>query len=162
MTVRQVRVAFLIGAFAAIFPLSLGFADGPRLTRPEARARPTIDEHIHLAKGDTLVALLSDRGLSTPEAFAWSKAASTAFDVRRMRPRRGLTLRFETETRKLRAIRYEIDDRSLLVIESNGGVLEARREALPYVTEVRGVAGTIARGLWEDLTAAGAPEEVAA
>ena len=161
-TVRQVRVALLLGALAATFPISLGLADGPRAATPKARVAPFVDEHIQLAKGATLVARLSDRGLSTPEAFAWSKAASAAFDVRRMRPRRGLTLRFETATRKLRAIRYEIDDRSLLVVESNGGLLEARREALPYVTEIRGVAGTIARGLWEDLTAAGAPEEVAA
>jgi murein DD-endopeptidase MepM/ murein hydrolase activator NlpD len=108
-----------------------------------------------------MVTLLTDRGLSTPEAYAWSKAASTAYDVRRMHPRRGLTLRFESQTRKLRAIRYEIDDRTLLVVESKDGQLEARRETLPYVTEVRGVAGTIERGLWEDLTAAGAPEEVA-
>jgi murein DD-endopeptidase MepM/ murein hydrolase activator NlpD len=79
-----------------------------------------------------------------------------------MHPRRGLTLRFDSETRKLHAIRYEIDDRTLLVVESAGGRLEARRETLPYVTEVRGVAGTVERGLWQDVTAAGAPEEVAA
>jgi murein DD-endopeptidase MepM/ murein hydrolase activator NlpD len=148
----QLRLVLAVGALGILLPPELASAGSPRV----------IDEHIHLAKGDTLVALLSDRGLSTPEAFAWSRAASTAYDVRRMHPRRGLTLRFEAETRKLRAIRYEIDDRTLLVVESKDGRLVARREDLPYVTEVRGVAGTIEHGLWEDLTAAGAPDEVAA
>jgi len=148
----QLGTALAVGAHAVLLSMTPALAESD----------PFIDEHIHLAKGDTLVALLSDRGLSTPEAFAWSKAASTAYDVRRMHPRRGLTLRFEAETRKLRAIRYEIDDRTLLVVESNDGRLVAHREDLPYVTEVRGVAGTIERGLWEDSAAAGAPEEVAA
>jgi murein DD-endopeptidase MepM/ murein hydrolase activator NlpD len=150
-----------------MFPVKLGLADRPHATRvkrqlpPEPPADQLVDEHIHLTKGDNLVTLLTDRGLSTPEAYAWSKAAGAAYDVRRMHPRRGLTLRFEAQTRKLRAIRYEIDDRTLLVVESKSGRLEARREELPYVTEVRGVAGTIERGLWEDVTSAGAPEEVA-
>jgi murein DD-endopeptidase MepM/ murein hydrolase activator NlpD len=164
----RIQVALLIGALGTVFPVRLGLADRPRVARVKnvvpapAPAEQLVDEHIHLAKGDTLVALLAERGLSTPEAYAWSKAAATAYDVRLMRPRRGLTLRFEAESRKLRAIRYEIDDRTLLVVESAEGGLEARREDLPYVTEVRGVAGTIEQGLWQDVTDAGAPDEVAA
>jgi murein DD-endopeptidase MepM/ murein hydrolase activator NlpD len=148
---RRIRVALFLGALGAVFPVRLGLAE-----------RPVVDEHIHLAKGDTLIGLLADQGLSTPEAYTWSKAASEVYDVRRMRPRRGLTLRFEAESRKLREIRYEIDDRTLLVVESKDGKLEARREDLPYVTEVRGVAGAIEHGLREDVTDAGAPDEVAA
>jgi murein DD-endopeptidase MepM/ murein hydrolase activator NlpD len=165
----RIQVALLIGALGAVFPVQLGLADRPRVVRVKKKVPPApapadrlIDEHIHLAKGDTLVALLADRGLSTPEAYAWSKAAAQAYDVRLMRPRRGLTLRFEAESRKLRGIRYEIDDRTLLVVEPTTSGLEARREDLPYVTEVRGVAGTIDEGLWLDVTEAGAPDEVAA
>lgn len=159
----------IAGTLGAMFPVQLGLADRPRsrelnhhtLRTVDPAADELVDEHIHLTRGDTLVTLLSGRGLSTPEAYAWSKAANTAYDVRRMHPRRGLTLRFEARTRKLRSIRYEIDDRTLLVVESRDGRLEARRETLPYVTEVRGVAGIIEHGLWQDLLAAGAPQEVA-
>lgn len=165
---RRWQVVLLIGALGAVFPVKLGRAERPRAVRvkrdlaPKPEAVYLIDEHIHLAKGDTLVGVLAGRGLSTPEAYAWSKAASQVYDVRRMHPRRGITLRFESDTRKLRAIRYEIDDQTLLVVESRGDRLEARREALPYVTEIRGVAGTIQRGLWQDVVDAGAPVEVAA
>jgi murein DD-endopeptidase MepM/ murein hydrolase activator NlpD len=166
LTDWRVRAVVLVAGLAAVFPATLGYAERPHPTavRRAARLAPDafVDEHIHLAKGDTLVGLLADRGLSTPEAYAWSKAASAAFDVRRMRPRRGLTLRFDAAGRELRSIRYEIDDRSLLVVESRDGRIEARREDLPYVTEIRGVAGTIGRDLWRDVTDAGAPAEVAA
>jgi murein DD-endopeptidase MepM/ murein hydrolase activator NlpD len=166
----RIQVALLIGALGAVFPVQLGLADRPKVVRvkkaiPAVTAAPgdeLVDEHIHLTKGDTLVALLAERGLSTPEAYAWSKAAAQAYDVRLLRPRRGLTLRFEAEGRKLQEIRYEIDDRTLLVVRSTGDRLEARREDLPYITEVRGIAGTIDEGLWQDVTDAGAPEEVAA
>jgi murein DD-endopeptidase MepM/ murein hydrolase activator NlpD len=146
-----------------MFPVQLGRAERPTPAARQAAADASfVDEHIHLAKGDTLVGVLANRGLSTPEAYAWSSAAARAYDVRRLRPRRGLTLRFRADGRKLSAIRYEIDDRTLLVVESTGGSIVARRESLPYVTELRGVAGTIENGLWRDVTAAGAPGEVAA
>jgi murein DD-endopeptidase MepM/ murein hydrolase activator NlpD len=163
-----IRLAVAFAVVGAFFPVRLGLADRAAIHGAKAKLPPSkasaddlFDAHIHLAKGDTLVSLLAEQGLSTPEAYAWSKAASKAFDVRRMRPRRGLTLRFESDTRKLRALRYEIDDRTLLVVESKGGKLDARREDLPYITEIRGIAGTIDHGLWQDVTEAGAPGEVA-
>jgi murein DD-endopeptidase MepM/ murein hydrolase activator NlpD len=59
------------------------------------------------------------------------------------------------------ALRYEIDDASTLVVECTGDVLTARRDTKPFLVEIRGVAGTVERGLWRDLVDAGAPPAVA-
>ncbi len=115
-----------------------------------------------MRRGDTLEALLASRGVGSEELRPWLAAAESVYDLRTLRPRRGLTFRFDRETRALEAIRYEIDRRSLLVLEAVGDRIEARREGLPYVVEVKGVAGRIERGLREDAVGAGVPERVVA
>src|SRR5206468_400195 len=59
------------------------------------------------------------------------------------------------------AVRYQIDGRTLLVLEAQeDGTIAARRELLPYFVEVRGVAGRIERGLREDAVEFGMPARV--
>ncbi|HJQ83270.1 MAG TPA: peptidoglycan DD-metalloendopeptidase family protein, partial [Candidatus Binatia bacterium] len=108
-----------------------------------------------------LESLLAARGVGTREARPWLAAAARVYDLRRIRPRRGLTLRFDRATHRLDAIHYEMDDRSLLVLERAGdGSVRAERAPLPYFIEVKGAAGGIERGLREDATAAGVPPGV--
>src|SRR5439155_571674 len=69
-------------------------------------------------------------------------------------------LRFDRATHALEAIRYEMDERSLLVLERTAGDIHAERAPLPYCAEVKGVAGGIERGLREGATGAGVPARV--
>jgi len=116
---------------------------------------------VHVERGDTFVGLLTLAGLDGIDAHEWTRATTTVFDPRRLQPGHGLTLRFASADRELLQIRYELDGRTLLVVERTRDELTARREKLPYIAEVRGVAGEITQGLWQDVTDAGAPPEVA-
>jgi len=136
-----------------------------RLARPSrAAARegatPGIaEEHVHVRRGDTLESLVAARGVAAAEARPWV-AAAAVHDLRRLTPRRGLTLRFDRATHTLEAIRYEMDDRSLLALERTASGIRAERAPLPYLTEVKGVARRIERGLREDATGSGVPPRV--
>jgi murein DD-endopeptidase MepM/ murein hydrolase activator NlpD len=122
----------------------------------------TVDEYLHVRKGDTLESLLAARGVGITEARDWIAAAADVFDLTKIRPRHGLTLRFDRETHAIESIRYEIDGKYLLVAELGGDGITARREDLPYFVEVKGVAGTISHGLREDTVASGVPPRIAA
>ena len=127
---------------------------------PVRGSRGTVEEHVHIRRGDTLARLLTSRGLTPGESATWVRAAARVYDVRGIRPRHGLTLRFDRATRTLEEVRYEIDDRSLLVLARTESGVTAEREGLPYFIEVKGVAGRIERGLEEDATLAGVPQSV--
>src|SRR5437867_2161402 len=109
-----------------------------RTSRPqsmEAGTRGAAEDHVHVRRGDNLARLLAARGVSQSEAEPWLAAASGVYDLRLLRPRRGLSLRFDRATHELEAIHYEIDDRSLLVLERTpDGIIQAQRTPLPYFT----------------------------
>ncbi len=136
---------------------------------PVARAEPpprhpgeTTDreEHVHLKRGDTLESVLAARGVDPADARPWLILAGSVYDLRRLHPRQGLTLRFDRATHTLDTVKYEIDDHALLVLERTPNGISARRAALPYFTEVKGAAGRIERGLREDATDAWVPGNV--
>jgi murein DD-endopeptidase MepM/ murein hydrolase activator NlpD len=133
-----------------------------RAHRAPAGGRGTFDEHIHVRKGDTVENILAARGVGITEAREWIAAAADVFDLTKIRPRQGLTLRFERETHALESIRYEVDQRKLLVAEQAGDGITARLEDLPYFVEVKGIAGTIDHGIREDTVTAGVPARIAA
>jgi murein DD-endopeptidase MepM/ murein hydrolase activator NlpD len=136
-----------------------------RVTRRPHRApsdRGTFDEHIHVRKGDTVENILAARGVGITEAREWIAATADVFDLTKIRPRRGLTLRFDRGTHALESIRYEVDQRKLLVAQHGGDGITARLEDLPYFVEVKGIAGKIDRGLREDTVTAGVPARIAA
>ena len=135
---------------------------GARVAGTVRGSRGSVDEHVHLRRGDTLGSILAARGVSDTEASPWLTAAADAYDLRSLKPHRGLTLRFDRATRALESISYEIDDHALLVLEDAGGGITARREALPYFIEVKGIAGRIDRGLRADALDAGVPERIVA
>jgi murein DD-endopeptidase MepM/ murein hydrolase activator NlpD len=127
---------------------------------PVRGSRGPVEEHVHIRRGDTLARLLTSRGLGPGEAATWVRAAARVYDVRGIRPRHGLTLRFDRATRTLEEVRYEIDDRSLLVLARTESGVTAERAGLPYFIEVKGVAGRVERGLQEDAARAGVPQSV--
>lgn len=130
---------------------------------PRFGSRGVIDEHVHVRRGDSIERILYMRGIGASAAREWMGAAEEVYDLRQVRPRHGLTLRFDRATRSLDSIRYEIDDSSLMVLErEDDGAVEARVEALPYVREVQGIAGRISQGLRDDAIDAGVPASVAA
>jgi murein DD-endopeptidase MepM/ murein hydrolase activator NlpD len=135
-------------------------AKDPVSSVPARGSRGTVEEHVHIRRGDTLARLLMSRGLSPGETGAWVRAAARAYDLRGIRPRHGLTLRFDRATQALESIRYEIDDRSLLALEWTETGITAERAGLPYFIEVKGVAGRIERGLPQDAARAGVPQSV--
>jgi len=96
------------------------------------------------------------------EAREWIASTVDVFDLTKIRPRQGLTLSFDRETHGLDSIRYEVDQRKLLVAEQGADGITARLEDLPYFVEVKGIAGKIERGLRDDMTAAGVPSRIAA
>lgn len=122
--------------------------------------RGSAAEHLHVRRGDTLEAILAARGVSGADAQPWLRAAARVYDLRFIHPRRGVNLRFDRDTHELEAVRYQIDDRTLLVLEDHDGRIDARRESLPYFVEVKGVAGRIARGFREDVADSGVPPRV--
>lgn len=127
---------------------------------PERGSRGIVDEHVHVRRGDTLASVLAQRGVTSDELWPWLAAAADVYDLRRLRPGRGITLTFDRATRALEAVRCEVDERTMLVLESSTGGVAARREELPYFIEVKGVAGRIERGLREDAIDAGVPPRV--
>jgi murein DD-endopeptidase MepM/ murein hydrolase activator NlpD len=147
------KAAGIRKARATVAPLDEA---GPTITHG---ARITV-EHLHVRRADTFGSLLAARGVGAREAQRWIAAASGVFDVRRIRPRHALTLRFDRSTRALKGIRYEIDARSQLILEAQAEGIHARRTSLPYFVEVKGAAGVIEHGLQEDALEAGVPERV--
>src|SRR3954468_2268683 len=118
---------------------------GSRSFEPSlAGTRGVTEEHVHVRRGDNLGRLLASRGVGYAETLPWLAAATRVYDLRQIRPRQGVSLRFDRATHALQGIRYEIDDRALLVLEKDAdGTIRGHRTALPYFTEVKGIATTI-------------------
>lgn len=133
-----------------------------RTATPKSPAAPPVEEHLHVRRGDTFDSILAARGVGSDEARRWRAAAAPTFDLRTLGLRHGLTLRFDRETHDLQAVRYEIDEREMLVLEQTDTGISAHRTGLPYVVEVKGVAGRVERGLRDDAAEAGVPPSVIA
>jgi murein DD-endopeptidase MepM/ murein hydrolase activator NlpD len=153
----KVKVKVKVLALACVLGL---LAPVHAATAPTHGTGGITEEHLHVRRGDTLESVLAARGVARSEANPWIAAAGRVYDLRRLTPRRGLTLRFDRATRTLLAIRYEMDDRALLVLEKGANGIRAARASLPYFTEVKGAAGRIERGLREDATQAGVPPRI--
>ncbi len=58
-----------------------------RAPRP-ADGASSVEEHVHLRRGDTLESVLAARGVGAAEAQPWVEAAARVYDLRRVQPRR--------------------------------------------------------------------------
>ena len=170
MLVSASRIALALLCTAVFVPPAFAGKRRVGRTKPSVRPAPdvdlrgsrgTIDDHVHVRRGDNLGRLLAARGVGKSEAAPWLAAAARVFDLRQIHPRRGVTLRFDRATRALEAVRYEIDDHVSLVLEKAAdGAVRAVRTGLPYFTEVKGIATSIARGLKEDAAEAAVPPRI--
>ncbi len=122
----------------------------------------TSEEHVHIQNGDTLERLLAAHGINGGDAAPWLNAANGVRDLRQLKPKRGITMIFDRATHALMSMRCEIDEHTMLTLERSGDEIHARREALPYFVELKGIAGRIEKGLREDATESGVPERVVA
>lgn len=145
-------------------PVGSDVEAGSRVARTRGAGAAVVrgqnEQHLHVRRGETFGGILAARGVAPREARVWADAAAAVYDLRQLRPRRGLTLRFDRATRALEGVRYEIDDRTLLMVERTPAGIRARRATLPYFMEVKGAAGRIERGLREDALDAGVPESI--
>ena len=139
------------------FVLGLG---GPVIAAPAPGTVAFSEEHLHVRRGDTLESVLLACGVGRADAKPWIGAAGRLYDLRRLTPRRGVTLRFDRATHRLEGVRYEMDDRTLLVLDRGPAGIRGARASLPYFTEVKGAAGRIEHGLREDAAQSGVPPRI--
>ncbi len=110
-----------------------------------------------IAPGETFSTILSGQGLSATEVQAWQQAASSAYDVDAIQPRRALVLTFTRDQGQLSACEYEIDKYALLSMRLVHGQIQARMKAMPRLAAVRGVDGRVASSLATSATSVGVP-----
>ena len=135
--------------------------NGRDVATPAYASSGGYDVHVHVRRGDSLEYILAMKGLGPAESAPWVYAARGVYDLRKVRPKRGFTLQFDRTSGELKAVRYEIDNRTLLTLERRqDGLIDARREALPYFVQTRAIAGRIDQGLKSDTAAAGLPEQL--
>jgi len=116
-----------------------------------------------IKKHATLVALLNAEGIDSEEATEWLEVAGKLRELRRMRPGHTVIFSFteDRENRALQSFSYEIDQRSLLVLERKAdGSIGFRRESLPSTLIWRAVGGRIESNLYNAALKAGVPAQL--
>ena len=116
-----------------------------------------------IKKHATLVALLNEEGIDSEEATEWLEVARKLRELRRMRPGHTVIFSFteDRENRALQSFSYEIDQRSLLVLERKAdGSIGFRRESLPSTLIWRAVGGRIESNLYNAALKAGVPAQL--
>lgn len=120
------------------------------------RARGYIERRMFVRPEDTFWSLLDLWDVSPSVALEWYGAALNVFDFASIRAGKPLTLFVDRGTGDLEAIEYALSRRRVVVVErKSDGELVARNIDAPSSTEIRGVAGTIQRGIEADSARAG-------
>jgi murein DD-endopeptidase MepM/ murein hydrolase activator NlpD len=115
---------------------------------------------LQVKKRATLEKILQEQGVGADEAQAWLASAHKIKELKKLYPGKTLTLSFvgDDEEQTLQTLSYEIDKRSLLVLEKNpDSKLVVRRETLPSVLMWRVVGGRIENSLYKAALKAGVP-----
>ncbi|MBI3304169.1 MAG: peptidoglycan DD-metalloendopeptidase family protein [Deltaproteobacteria bacterium] len=122
---------------------------------------PPPQQTIHrIKKHATLVTILNAEGLDPEETAEWLEVARKLKELQRMNLGHTMTLSFtgNGEDRALHTLSYEIDKRSLLVLERKAdGNISVRREPIPSTLVWRGVGGRIRSNLYNAAVKAGVP-----
>ncbi|MBI3797296.1 MAG: peptidoglycan DD-metalloendopeptidase family protein [Deltaproteobacteria bacterium] len=115
---------------------------------------------LQVKKRATLEKILQEQGVGADEAQEWLASARKIKELKKLYPGKTLTLSFlgGDEDQTLQTLSYEIDKRSLLVLEKKpDGKLVVRRETLPSVLMWRAVGGRIENSLYKAALKAGVP-----
>ena len=124
-------------------------------------APPTpLKTSLQVKKRATLEKILQEQGVGADEAQEWLASARKIKELKKLYPGKTLTLSFVRgdEDQTLQTLTYEIDKRSLLILEKKpDGTLVVRRETLPSVLMWRVVGGRIENSLYKAALKAGVP-----
>jgi murein DD-endopeptidase MepM/ murein hydrolase activator NlpD len=111
----------------------------------------------------TLEKILIGEGVGPEEIQEWLKAAKKYKEFKNLRPGRPLTLSFVGDDldQQLKILSYEIDNRTLLILEKiSEDKIAFRREMLPVTLAWRAVGGQIKKNFYKDARKAGVPEHL--
>lgn len=114
----------------------------------------------HVKKRTTVATILSAEGINPAETAEWLAVATKLRELRNLRIGSAMTLSFAKagKGRSLSSLSYEVDTRSLLVVERRpDGSIGSRRESLPATLVWRGVGGRIKSNLHNAAITAGVP-----
>jgi murein DD-endopeptidase MepM/ murein hydrolase activator NlpD len=139
--------------------LKTALAVEPPTPLPQPKIKQQQTKH-RIKKNVTLATILNAEGLDSAEIGEWLDVARKLKELRRMAVGRTMTLSFTAagEDRTLRTLSYEIDKRSLLVLERKAdGNIGVRREQIPLTLVWRGVGGRIESNLYRAALKAGVP-----
>jgi len=111
----------------------------------------------------TLEKILQGEGVGPEETNEWLKVARKHKEFKSLRSGRPLTLSFVGDDldQQLKTLSYEIDNRTLLVLEkTTEDKIAFQREMLPVTLVWRAVGGQIKKNFYKDARRAGVPEQL--
>lgn len=144
-------------------------AAAPEPVAPATAPDPAIEQHappasilLVVARGDTLVGLLSDAGLAAAEAHAVAAAIAPHLPPRSLRPGLEIVVLPEpTDPTRARAVEIAPDPtRRIRIQPAPAGGYRAAVETVPLVRHLVRAEGVITSSLYEDMRAEGVPSSV--
>ena len=132
--------------------------------QPDA-STPEVRQTVHFIKrNETLATILKKAGLPRKQMAVWIDAARKMSELRRLQLRHAMTLSYDYDQHgnpTLRTVSYDINKRSLLVLErGENGRIESRVETVPTTLVWRAVGGRIRGSLYQAATRMGVPARI--
>jgi len=115
---------------------------------------------LQVKKRATLERILQEQGIGADESQNWLASARTTKELKKLYPGKTLTLSFvgDDADQTLQTLSYELDKRSLLVLEKKvNGKIVLRRENLPSMLMWHAIGGRIENSLYKAALKAGVP-----
>ena len=130
-----------------------------------ASPAPGLRQTVHLIKrNETLGAILKEARLPHRQTAVWIDAARKMRELRRLQLGHAVTLSYDHDqhgSRTLRTVSYDINKRSLLVLEKGEkGHIESRIVTVPTTLVWRAVGGRIRGSLYQAATRMGVPARI--
>lgn len=126
---------------------------------------PPLQVSVKVEKKMTLASVLESERVEKEESAGWLIAVKKQKALQKLVAGRMLNLSFvltkEGDFRELRAIAYELDKRSRLILEKQpNGKIVARTETLPVSLVWKGIGGRISGSLYKSALKAGVPQKL--
>ncbi len=127
--------------------------------QPPVESLDNLEQITHrIRRGDTLARILKPYGISGNEQELWFRSIRKHYSTRRLRAGREVYLYFskngsnlagKKKTRHLKALELELNDDGVLTWQRTDQGIVFRKREIPYEIEVKAVAGTITKSLYE-------------
>jgi murein DD-endopeptidase MepM/ murein hydrolase activator NlpD len=120
---------------------------------------------VKIGKKTTLATLFHEEGLEEAESTAWLAIAKKHKELRRLTSGKTIDLSFslskKDNDRELRALSYELDQRTRIILEKKSdGKIVFRKDILPLTLVWKGVGGRIIGSLYKSVLRAGLPKNL--